>query len=372
MVPGFTLRENQRPVFDDFCTWVQNGTTGFLLEAATGWGKSLVAVNMLKKLGKTTLIIVPRDFLVRQWIKVLLENTTLTEEDIGIAQQDVCAFRGKKVVVGMIHSLAKDKYSDEFKKYFGVVVWDEVHTVGADTFSKTIDLFPSYYRFGMSATPNRKDGMQDVFRLAIAQVKLSPSKLNTLVAPKVFLRAYKTTKKHPYVSTMKDAKARRGVLISELASDLARNALIAVYVKKFLASDRRILVFSDRIEQLKFLRDILTKKHGIKLTDIGLFIGRCKESERQHIIQESKIILATYGVMAMGVDVPDLRALVFATPLSDAAQSVGRILRLCENTKDPVILDIVDVVYDDCVHWSKSRQRYYRNVAQAKMYTVAP
>jgi superfamily II DNA or RNA helicase len=169
---------------------------------------------------------------------------------------------------------------------------------------------------------------------------------------------------------MRDAKSRRGVLISELSNDLARNALIAVYVKKFMASDRRVLIFSDRIEQLKFLRDILTKKHGIKLANIGLFTGRCKDAERQKILSESKIILATFGVMSMGVDVPDLRALVFATPLSDAAQSVGRILRLCENTKDPVVLDIVDVAYDDCVKWAANRQRYYRNVAQAKLYTV--
>jgi superfamily II DNA or RNA helicase len=270
----------------------------------------------------------------------------------------------------MIHSLAKDKYPEEFKKYFGAVIWDEVHVVGAETFSKTISLFPSYYRFGMSATLDRKDGMQDVFKLSVAQVKLAPKKLNTLVAPKVFLRAFKTLKKHPYLHTMKDAKSRRGVLISELSNDLARNALISVYVKKFFNSGRRVLIFSDRIEQLKFLRDILTKKHGIKLMDIGLFTGRCKEAERQKILDESKIILATYGVMSMGVDVPDLRALVFATPLSDAAQSVGRILRLCENTKDPVILDIVDVAYADCARWASSRQMYYKRVAQAKLYTV--
>jgi superfamily II DNA or RNA helicase len=370
MSDGFQLRENQQPVFDDFCNRLQNGMTGFLLEASTGFGKTVCAVRMLCELGVTALVIVPRDFLVRQWVDALISLTDLTTDDIGIAQQGVCTFQGKKVVIGMIHSLAKDRYPSEFKRYFGAVVWDEVHVVGADTFSRTVGMFPSHYRIGMSATPNRKDGMQDVFRLSIMQCYLSPDSLKTLVSPKVFLRSYRTVTKHPYLERVKDAKARRGKLLSEVAADLSRNALIALYAKKFADSDRRVLVLSDRIEQLKFLRDVLTKRYGMRYGDVGLFTGQTKEGDRKIILKNSKLILGTYGVLNMGVDVPDLRALIFATPLSDAAQSVGRVLRLCSGVKEPVVLDIVDVVYDDCVRWAKERQKYYRNTARAKIFAV--
>lgn len=247
------------------------------------------------------------------------------------------------------------------------------HVVGAETFSRTVGMFPSKYRIGMSATPDRKDGMGDVFKLTIGQTFLCPHKAgggSTLVSPKVFLRSYAAKKKHPYLSRMMDAKSRRGVLISELAGDLARNALIAVYAKKFAESDRRVLVFSDRTEQLKLLKDILVKRHGMKAASIGIFTGSTKEGDRRVILKNSRVILATYGVMAMGVDVPDLRALIFATPLSDVTQSVGRILRLCENAKEPVVLDIIDAVYEDCVRWARSRQQYYTDVARATLYMV--
>lgn len=342
----------------------------FLLGDFTVTHNTVMGCAMIQALKRATLIIVPRDNLIKQWVDRILSVTDLTRDDIGIAQQDVCDYKGKKIVVGMVHSLAKDKYTEEFKNYFGCVVWDEVHVVGAQTFSQTIGMFHAKYRIGMSATLSRKDGMEDVYKLAIGQVNLSPAKLTTLVSPKVFIRPFKTAKKHPYLSKMKDAKSRRGVLISELANDTARNALIAVYAKKFADSGRRIVIFSDRVEQLKFLKDVLTKRHGMSAASIGLFTGSTKDGDRKVILQHSKIILATFGVMAMGVDVPDLRAIIFGTPLSDVAQAVGRILRLCEGAKDPVVLDIVDSAYPDCVRWGHTRQKYYVDIAKATLYEV--
>lgn len=370
MCDGFQLRENQVPFIDQFLQSIAKGKSGWLLNLGTGQGKTVICCQMLQILKQNTLVIVPRDHLVKQWVERIRQFTTLKREDIGIAQQDVCDFEGKKIVVGMVHSLAKDKYSEKFKNYFGCVVFDEVHVTGAQTFSQTIGMFPAKYRIGLSATMQRKDRMEDVYKLSIGQVTLAPPKITTLVKPKVFLRAYRAEKRHPYLMKMKDAKARRGKLISELAGDLARNALICVYAKKFSDSDRRTLIFSDRVDQLRLLKDILVQRHRMSAAAIGLFTGTTKEKDRKVILQNSKIILATYGVMAMGVDVPDLRAVIFATPISDVAQSVGRILRLCDGAKDPVVLDIIDTVYPDCTRWAYNRQKYYKETAQASLYDL--
>lgn len=369
MRDDFRLRDYQEPIFLEFLQSIANGKTGFLLNMPTGAGKTSTCCRMIQELGRKTLVIVPRVELVSQWAERLLQYTDLLREDIGLAQQDVCDFRGKKVVIGMVHSLAKDKYTEEFKTAFGLVVWDEVHVVGAQTFSATINMFPAKYRIGMSATLSRKDGLESVYNLAIGQVRLS-GQGTVLVQPMVFLREFATRKRHPYLAKMKDAKARRGKLISELASDLARNALLATYAKKFADSGRRIVVFSDRVEQLKLLRDILVKRHGMSLATVGLFTGSTKSGDRKVILENSQVILATYGVMSMGIDVPDLRAVIFATPLSDVAQSVGRVLRLCEGVKDPVVLDVVDTAYHDCVRWAGSRREYYTNTARARIVEV--
>ena len=369
MAEGFQLRDNQTGVFEEFCNQLQKGRTGFLLEATTGFGKTVVASAIIREINTTTLIIVPRDFLLEQWIDRLITHTNMQREDIGIIKQGTCEFRNKKVVVGLIHSLAKDKYLEAMKQYFGLVVWDEVHVTGAESFSETIGMFPAKYRLGMSATPKRKDGLGDVFNLSIKQTLLRPQ-VKVLVKPLVFLRKYTAKTKHQYLSKMRDATSRRGVLISELGKDLARNALIAVYAKKFHDSSRRVLILSDRTEQLSLLKDILVKRHGITANKVGMFTGSTKENDRKIILSSSDIILATYGVMAMGVDVPDLRALIFATPLSDVEQSVGRILRLCESAKEPVVLDLIDTAYADCVRWAYSRRAFYEDKAGARIINV--
>ena len=370
MCEGFELRDNQKPFIEDFLHTCANGKTGWLLNLGTGMGKTVLCCRMLQELGRTALVIVPRQHLVKQWMERILEFTNLTQNDIGIAQQDVCEYEGKKIVVGMVHSLSKDKYNEGFKNHFGVVVWDECHSMAAQTFSQTLGMFPAKYRIGMSATMNRKDNLQDAYKLSIGQVMLAPEHITTLVHPKVFLFAYKPAKKNSYLAKMSDAKARRGKLISELANDAARNNLISAYAKKFADSGRRVVVFSDRVEQLKNLREFLTIKRGMRLSDVGLFTGSTKAGDRKIILENSQIILATYGVMAMGIDVPDLRAVIFGTPLSDVAQSVGRILRLCEGTKDPVVLDIVDTAYFDCTRWAAMRQQYYNETANAKLYEL--
>ncbi len=370
MIDGFELRDNQKSIYKRFCGTYEEGKTGWLLHMMTGGGKTVTATTFIQKIGCTTLVIVPRDYLVKQWVENLLKFTSLKREDIGIAQQDRCEFEGKKVVVGMIHSIVKDKYPIEFKEYFGTVVFDECHTTGAETFSRALAMFPAKYKIGMTATMNRRDGLSNVYQWALGEVYLSPSNNTTLIQPKVFLRNFQTKTKHPYVSNMSDAKKRRGVLISALAGDAIRNGLIAAYTKKFADSGRRVVVFSDRLEQLKNLKEILTKKYEMGMGSLGLFTGSTKVKDRKIVLENSKVILATYGVMAMGVDVPDLRAVVFATPLSDVAQSVGRVLRLCKDAKDPVVLDIIDTVYPDCVRWAHTRQRYYERDAKANLYNV--
>lgn len=353
-------RPRQVPILQEFCTSVQNGSTGILLEAPTGSGKTYCSMNFLQYLKKTALIIVPRDRIVEQWVEAILEHTNLTRDEIGIAQGPKCQFEGKKIVVGMIHSLSKDKYPKEFKKYFGVVVWDEVHTVSAETFSKTLTMFPAKYRIGVSATPDRKDGFEKLFLWHIAG-KVIKMQGTTEVTPKIFVRQYekKYKEKHPYLNKVVDKVNRRGIILSELAKDSSRNRLIAMFIQKFHASGRRTLMLSDREEQIQAVKQLLIQCSNVPEEKIGIFTGKTKKAERQRVLDESEIILATYGVFNMAIDVPDLRALVYGTPLSDARQAAGRILRLCEGTKEPVILDLVDTDYKDTQGWAVNRRSTY-------------
>ena len=85
MIEGFRLRDNQLPIYNRFCRTYEAGKTGWLLHMITGGGKSLTVTTFIQKIGRTALIIVPRDYLVKQWVENLLKFTTLTKEDNAIA-----------------------------------------------------------------------------------------------------------------------------------------------------------------------------------------------------------------------------------------------------------------------------------------------
>lgn len=353
------LRERQQPMIDAFVQALAQGKTGFLLHAPTGSGKTVLLLKMLEILGKTALVIVPRDYIVQQWRERILEHTDLTASDIGLAQQRVCDFEGKKIVIGMIHSLSKGKYPVEFRRYFGVVVWDECHVLGAETFAKTVGMFPARYRIGASATPSRRDGMDEVFRWSIAETTLQMAG-STEVLPKVLVRNYSGVIPPQRLGLFSDKMQRRGVIITAIARDFKRNVLIAAYLKKLADSGRRVLLLSDRKEQLETVYSLLTVRHKVLAKDVGIFTHETPKRQREDILRYAKIILATYGVMSMAVDVPDLAGLVFGTPLSDVIQPVGRILRRAEDKKEPVVIDIVDTAFRECRAWYARRLVQYQ------------
>ena len=369
MADGFSLRDNQKPLMERFCAQLKAGTTGWLINMPTGSGKTVCALNMLRAIGRTTLIIVPRDNLMQQWAQRIQQFTNIAAHEIGQAQQDICDYAGKKVVIGMIHSLAKNKYPQAFCQNFGLVIWDEVHVAAAQSFSQTLSIFAPKYRIGMSATMNRRDGLQDIYKLAIGQEVLAISS-HTLLQPNVYILKYKAKKANRRLNFISNANFRRAKLLSILAEDETRNELLATHIAKISQSGRRTVVFSERIQQLKNLHTLLLEKQGVHEEAIGIFTGETKEAERRRILSQSPIILATYGVMALGVDVPDLRAVIFATPQANVAQAVGRILRVNEESLDPLVLDVVDVSYQDCHFWAASRKKYYQNTAQAQLFEL--
>lgn len=355
----FPPRPRQVSILKQFETSLKLGRTGFLLTAPTGSGKTYMLLHMLSKLRRTALIIVPREHIVQQWIDRILEHTTLTADDIGIVKQDKCQFAGKSLVIGMIHSLSKDKYSSEFKEWPGVVVFDEIHVTGARTFSKTVPMFPARYRIGATATPKRPDGMDMVFRYALGEVLLSMSGGADIV-PRVIMCDYQAKRIPTRLSIIQDKISRRGVIISAIAEDIRRNALVAFFVNKLVKSGRRTLLLSDRKQQLDEIRDILTSRYHLDYDSIGIFVQETPRAKRQAILDNCQVILATYGMMSMAVDVPDLAGLVFGTPQSQIIQPVGRILRVSDDKPEPVVVDVVDLSFRECTRWAEKRKQHYR------------
>lgn len=371
------FRAGQKEVLSRFESRVKQGATGFLFNARPAFGKTVCAIAMLAALGRTALIVVPRSNLVTQWKERLLEHSTLKASEIGIAISGKVSYKGKKVVVGLVHSLNLDRFGKDFRRYFGAIFFDEVdRSVPPTTFAPIISLFPAKYRVGISATMKRQDGLDKVFHEHMGGCVL----LGTDVyrdKPKVLIHSFTALSGFlpPNVKTLN----RRGMLLSMLAANPARNLVLCDYIHLIFKSDRRCAVLSDRIEQLHILRELLIGKFKVPRADIGFFTRRVvsgytgkkkniplfknlPQKERDRAAHVCKILLCTYGMFSVGSDVPDLAGLIFATPQSLVKQSKGRIERSFDGKKHPVLVDIVDTRHKDAVRWGAKRlEQYYKD-----------
>lgn len=353
-----TLRDGQRPLFKELTDNVVRGFRDQILEADTGSGKTVVMIKYITWIGHPTLIVVTKSDLMEHWVKHILEFTDCTKEEVGIARQNVCDFKGKKVVVGMIHSLCKDKYPEEFKEHFGLIVFDELHKLGAPNFSKVGGMFPAAYRIGATATLERTDGMDALFYAHLGKTVVH-EKESIQPIPKVIISIYKESSGDipPWVS---GDMQKRGVLINLLVDNAHRTERIATAAIIMIESGRQTLIISERIRHLEAFYAILVMKFSPE--KIGYYIGATSVKERQRVKEECSCILATSSMLSIGTDIPTARALVFATPLAHIKQVAGRIRRLCDTVKDPIIYDLVDIAYAETSGWAMVRERrYYRD-----------
>jgi len=348
------LKADQIPLVMNYIRHIEN-CSGGIIQSPTGSGKTIMAIDIMSRLKLKTLVIVPTDYLMKQWTERLLEHTNLQSKEIGICRGDICEFKNEftKVVIGMIHSLAKPgRYPESFYKEFGLCVIDEVHKLSAPTFSQSLPQFFTKYRLGMSATARRKDGLENVFFFHIGRICSASTKQD--IKPTVFMMKYDDEASH-HEGCVWGGELSLGRYFNKLAVIDRRNNFIADAVKRMYDKGRDILILSDRIRQLNLLQ-LKFKKMNVSLEDVGIFTGVVK------IGLDRKILLATYGSAGLGADIPRLSAVVFATPRVDVEQSMGRVLRVTQD-KPQLVLDIIDVRSSIMRKWAGVRMKYYQQVA---------
>lgn len=329
--------------------WMMKEGNG-IIQAPTGTGKTVMGIHVACRTHYPTLIIVPTDAIMTQWVARIKQFTNCKDKDIGIIKQNRCEYEGKAFVIGMVHTLAKAdaRFPVDIYNYFGLVIYDEVHTLGAETFSKVAGLFNSHYRLGLSATPRRKDGMQNVFLYHIGPV--IKAEMTIPMKPKVIVINYYNLKTH-HKGCVWGGKLSLGKYMNKLVAVKERTKRICDYVMKAFSKDHDILVLTDRLEQIADLKVDLVGR-GVDVSLIGKITNKTKQIDR-------KILLATYGSAGMGLDLPRLTCLILATPRADIEQAVGRVVRKADK-KQPVVIDFVDYSSQIMQGWAGARMKLYK------------
>ena len=321
---------------------------GGLVSLDTGLGKTVVALKLISMVNKKTLIIVHAQFLLEQWLERI--NTFLPTARVGIIRQDVCDYSDKDIVVGMLQSIIKREYPKECMKSFGHLIIDEVHHIGSKTFSSIFFKVQCEYMLGLSATPERKDGLSKIIYWFLGPQIVDIKRTTD-----------KPTIKHVFTeidNTYIERYNRQGVInsssmITDLTLNHNRNELIISEILLQLKESRKILVLSHRRAHCEYLYSLLKSK----TVNCGLYLGGMKTESRNETTK-TDVILGTYQASGEGFDVPELDTLILSTPKSDIQQAVGRILRQ-KNNNIPIVVDIVDL-FSIFKGQHYSRKKYFK------------
>ena len=315
-----------------------------VLSLPCGYGKTTVSLAIASKLGYRTMIIVHKQFLADQWrerIQQFCPGAT-----IGVVQQNKkevnCDF-----VIAMLQSLSLKEYSFSDFESIGTVIVDEAHHICAKVFSQSLFKLCPRHIYGLSATPERKDGLTKVLHWFMGPTFFAVERKNqgqVEVFPVIF---DSPNYKNPPPS-MRNGKISMPNMITELVEDRARNKMLVELVKKASAGTRQLLVLSDRRFHCEFLHQCFPKTSG-------LYMGGMKEAQLQES-SKKKIIFATFSQAHEGLDIPTLDTVILASPKSDITQSIGRIMRETKGKKnEPHIYDVHDP-------WSVFTAMYYKRM----------
>jgi superfamily II DNA or RNA helicase len=145
---------------------------------------------------------------------------------------------------------------------------------------------------------------------------------------------------------MWNGKENGAGMINNVCTFKPRTAFIISLLKDILSKepDRRVLILSERRNQLKDIENyIIEHKIANDGGGYGYYVGGMKQADLA-ISSEKQIILATYQLASEGFNVPSLNTIIFASPISDIQQSIGRILREVPEKRKytPLCIDILD------------------------------
>jgi len=350
-LPWVARKGQKKAVHEMTHALIASGLEGGVLEAPCGSGKTIMAIQLIKAAGVSTAILVDNEFLLKQWKEVLGE--WFPKAKIGVTRQaQVCSGEDHDLVLCMIPSLIGSReYPDSFFKSFGLLIYDECHHGSAEKFSEVFSKFYAKYRLGLTATPDRKDGLMDVYLSHIGPIA------HTFEVPRILPALY--IRKVNDVPDKDDYATRSGkdsmpLLVNALSSLESRNLRIIKDIVDAAKSGRKCLVLTGRRAHVELLTDALKAK-GL---DASSFMGGMKEDAQEKALK-SQIVVGTFKMAQEGLDAPTLDTLFLTTPKSDIRQAVGRIQREHPNKKHPIIVDYLDSGIGLCTGLFFARKKHY-------------
>jgi len=364
-----TLREQQLEPVNNFIEVASNPLKrGGIISVPCGFGKTIMSVYIACHFKKKTMFVSHKDFLNQQFIETV--KKFVPNAKIGIIKQKKVDTKDKDFVIASLQSLAMRDYDMDIFKEFGLVIIDEVHHLGAEVFCRAFQKLNVSMILGLSATLNRKDGMRKVFEYYIGK-----SVYKHVVKEKTDVNIEVHKYFDPCIEYSKNVllwngKPNNATMISNICSFKPRNDYIIKVLQRVLNKDidRKVLVLSERRQQLVAIEELVLLN---KISDhVGYYVGGMTQTQLDES-SKKQIIMATYQMAAEGMNIPSLNTVIFASPISDVQQSLGRILREKHSERKyiPLCIDIWDE-FSIFIRKGYTRIKYYKNNEYKIQYMI--
>lgn len=340
-----------------------------LLQLACGKGKTCLALHKIAHEGKNALIIVNQSTIMDQWGRAICDFLEF-EGGVGTIQGKTWDWK-HPITVAMLHTLARhpDQVTPEMRRWFGLVVWDEVHHLSAPYFCVTANMFTGM-RLGLTATANREDGTEVIYNYHLGEVFYKD--LMQTVKPNIVFRQIPfSIPPEDYLERVIDKRGNPNIskLRTYVGTEMEdRNVAIARDIQAALDSGRKILALSHSVEQLKKMQEMFQSTGA----DCGLCTGQQKVVQRWQALRDKQLIFGTHQLVMEAIDEDSLDTLYWMTPFGSQhpeggknalQQGMGRIqgYRFREGMKHPLVV-IFDDIYIKHFHrmCNKLRQQLRR------------
>jgi superfamily II DNA or RNA helicase len=313
-----------------------------VLSATTGFGKTVTAAAMIAERRTNTLILVHRTQFQKQWIESLSSFLNIPSKEIGQVGGGKQKITGK-IDVATIQSLLSNGNVKSFLTQYGQVIIDECHHVSAFTFEKVLRQLRAKYILGLTATPNRKDGLHPIIFMQCGPIRF---KVDAKTQAKVRPFLHRLIAKQTDFSTKKTDIQD---IYQALSEDEIRNQLIFNDVLNELEEKRSPIILTERIEHLETFKKMFKgfAKNVIVLSGKMTKKERVNELERLTQIphSEERLVIATGKYIGEGFDDARLDTLFLVMPISwkgTLQQYVGRLHRVHSNKQEVRVYDYVD------------------------------
>lgn len=295
-----------------------------------GAGKTVVGLATMARCKCHTLVLTTNVTAARQWIREILDKTTLRPDQVSEYTGDSKSIAPVTVATYQILTYRKRK-SEEYPHFgifaennWGLILYDEVHLLPAPVFRISADM-QATRRLGLTATLVREDGKQkEVF---------------SLIGPKRYEVPWKQLEAQGWIATAVCTEIRVPLRNSErmtyALADLREKTMLAStnpekipVVKELLSrhKDDRVLIIGQYLNQLELIQNLL---------GFPLITGSTPNSERERLFKEFRegviSTLIVSKVANFAIDIPDANVLIQISGTfgsrQEEAQRLGRVLR---------------------------------------------